>query len=136
MLELIRGGAKKKGKPRLHILQVSNPITEVLGALGAQHQEISFSDIELSDPVKEASARASSEADQRISQLASAQAQADGRRLRAPTDDELKHPAMLELNNILAAAQDNPDAVRVVFVPGNPLAAAAVAGALSIGAKK
>lgn len=136
MLQMIRSGAKKKGTPQLRILRVSNPITKVLEGLGAEYQEISFSDIEMSDPVKTAAAQASSESDQRTSQLASARTQAEARKLRAPTPEELANPQLLELNTMLAAAQDSDGDVKVIHVSGgNALAAAAVAGALNIGNK-
>jgi len=119
---------------KLRYIQLEKPITEVLTATGFELKRVTFADITLSGEVTKAANQASSEPDQRIAQIASAETNKAARKAMLPDEEELKNPAW-ETAMIIAAAQDNQSgSIRVVLVPGgNKLAQAAVAGASQFG---
>ncbi len=118
-------------------LQASGPITDVFESRGAEHLRTTFGDITLSETVSKAAAQASAEEDERISLLATAEANKEARKLLKPTPEELANPELYQFAATLAASQDaNARNIKVVLVPGaNPLTAAAVAAASQIGDK-
>lgn len=117
-------------------VRVQNPITEVTTELGFKLVRTTLGDIILSEQVVAAANQASAEADERLSQLASAETARDARAKLLPSEEELKNPAW-ETAMILAAAQDDKtNSIKVVLVPGaGSTARGLVAAAGEIGAK-
>jgi hypothetical protein len=101
------------------ILKVSGPLHEVTSERGFHLKRVTFGDVLLSQPVTDAAAQASAEADERQAQLASAQTNRDAREILRPTPDELANREIYELTTVLAAAADSKNGnIRVVMVPG------------------
>ena len=119
---------------RTEAIAVSNPIKEVLDAIGCVLHRVSFADIEFSDKVKEAADLASAEQNERIAQLGSAATIKEVRKTLMPDEDEVNNPGY-ELATIIAAAQDDKKGnIKIIMVPGgNSITQAAVVGANQIG---
>lgn len=116
---------------RVHI---ERPVTEVTDSVGLRLKRVTMGDIVLSDAVTEAANAASSEADQRAAQLASADTIKAARKALLPDADEVNNPGW-ELAQVIAAAQDNGNgAIKIIMVPGGDgLTRAMVAGGGQIG---
>lgn len=120
------------GTPRIRELYISETLDEVAEAVGTRIDRATIGNIVLSDPVRVAANSASSEVDQARAMLASARATKASRRELILTKKQLENPSY-EMATMLPFAQDNPNAVQVVYTPGgNALVSAAVAGASQI----
>lgn len=96
---------------------VSEALTEVANAVGADLLRASIGNIALSEKVTEEANQAASEVFQRSSQLASAETMRLVRKKLRPTKTDLDNPHYQDAT-MVAAAQDNPN-VRVVHVTGS-----------------
>jgi hypothetical protein len=125
MLEEIK--AKKGSGFVVEVRSVEDAIEEVIESVGAKLIRASVGTITLPKEVTDEANKAASEARQRDSQVASARAFAESKKIMdaAKTDGD-------EVAAAIAAAKDNSN-VQVIFVPGSdPLTKAAVAAASQI----
>lgn len=119
-------------------LQVTEPLHWATEERGLRLSRVTFGDVILSKKVSEAAEQASSEIDERNSQIASAKTNREAREILAPSAEELANPEIYQLNTILAAAADDKNGnIRVVMVPGgSKLTGALVAAGHEIGGRK
>lgn len=117
-------------------IQVKQPIIEVINEVGMRLKRTTMADVVFSDPVTAAANQASAEADERVSQIASAKTNKAARQEMLPSKEELENPAWETAMLIQAAQDDKNESIRIVVVPnGDKLTKAAVAGASQIGGK-
>jgi len=113
---------KKRGKPteiQVTSFRAENSILDVITERGFQLSRVMFDSVRMSEEVEKAAKQASSEADERISQIASARANAESRKILLPSDEEMKNPEAWQFTTALQAANDSKNGgVRIVMIPG------------------
>lgn len=101
----------------IDVVRVKNPIREVIEELGLKLRRATIGSITLSPEVTAAAQKASAESHERAAQVASAKANKEARHAMAPTPEEMENPAWRDAM-MIAAAGDNPEAVKIIHVPG------------------
>jgi hypothetical protein len=112
------------------VVQIHDPITDVIKSIGGELEAIIFGDMAMSAPVTEAANNASAEAKQREGEIEDAKTRVMTRQILLPTMEELDNPGF-ELAQILESQRSGNKQAQVVYAAGtsNPLVAPAVAAA-------
>lgn len=97
---------------------VSEALTEVAKAVGADFLRASVGNISLSAEVTKEANKAASEVFQRDAQMASAKTVKEARKILSPSKEELENNPYFQDAAMVAAAQDNPN-ISVVHVTGS-----------------
>lgn len=105
----------KDGQPFVESRSVEETMEDVLISVGAIITDASVGDISFSKEVEEEANKASGEEFQAIARRDSAVSTAEAQTILARAQAE--EPAD-DLSRVVAAAQDNPDSVNIVYVPG------------------
>lgn len=123
--------------PKLDFVKVLKPVQEIIKKFGYILDEAIIGELLYSEPVQTSANKASSEQDQRTTQLESARTNKAARKEMLPDEEELKNPAWETAMLMQAAADNDGGNFQVVVVPGaDPLTKAAVAAATQVGKGK
>jgi len=101
------------------VIQVSQPVTEVIDKIGYRLKRATFGDIILSAPVQNAANQASSEVDQHTTAVKTARAEKAARLERLPSDEELANPGYELAAMAAAAGEARGGNVKLILSPGD-----------------
>ncbi len=121
MLAAITKSKKRDESTEIQVtsFRAENSILDVITERGFELIRVMFDSVRMSEEVENAAKQASSEADERISQLASARANAEARKILLPSEEEMKNPEAWQFATALQAANDSKNGgVRIVMIPG------------------
>jgi len=132
--DMLVAAKNKEGRVEIAELSVSEKLRSIVSETGSQMLDVTISDVQLSDKVREASEAAASEGAQREGQITSAETQSEVMKVLAAGR---KEAGVDDLDRLLAASADGNAGVKIVHVSGSGdrIIKAAVAGGQQIGGK-
>jgi hypothetical protein len=133
--DMLKASRDSKEQVVLAVLEVEEKLNNVVAGVGAFIENVVISDAQLSETVRIASEKASSESQQRDQQVTSAKTQAEVMSILAKAK---QIDGVDELDRLIAAKADGNEGINITHVTGSadPILKAAVAAAQQIGGNK